>query len=125
MKSSKAKALILSGPAAFPASDPALDRTANPPRSVAPVERPVQLLPGAAVQPHRGWLILALGLLSIPIPLLSIVAWLMGNADLTAMEQGRMDRMGEANTRTGSTIGFVVTLIYVCLLAYALLNRAG
>jgi hypothetical protein len=64
-----------------------------------------------------------LGLLGIPCPLLAPIAGFMGEADLKAMKEGRMDKLGEANTRAGMTIGFVTTLVYGALILTALSHR--
>jgi hypothetical protein len=61
-----------------------------------------------AVRPHRGTLILVLGILGIvPCFVLGIVAWVMANADLKAMAAGEMDRAGEGMTKAGKICGIV------------------
>src|SRR5437764_749206 len=50
------------------------------------------------VRPHRGPLILILGILSIlvcPLQLLGPIAWVLGHNDLAEMRSGRMDSEGE------------------------------
>jgi hypothetical protein len=83
----------------------------------------VALPAGTVVQPHRGWAVFAVGLLGMPLPLLAPVAWSMGHSDLKAMEEGRMDRAGEANTWTGAAVGKCVTLIYGGLILLAVLSK--
>jgi hypothetical protein len=65
------------------------------------------------LQPHRGTTILVLGILSIVLPLVSIIlgplAWALGSADLNAIKQGRMDPTGEGTTRAGYICGVVGT----------------
>ncbi len=64
-------------------------------------------------EPHRGGLVLALGMMGlIFFPLcaaiglvLSICAWVMGRADLIRMRTGTMDREGESNSRIGMICG--------------------
>jgi hypothetical protein len=70
-------------------------------------------------QPHRGSTILMLGILSIfVVPLvLGTLAWVMGNADLRAMEDGRMDPRGMSETRTGRTIGAVMVVLNLVIIA--------
>ena len=63
--------------------------------------------------PHRGPLVLTLGILSIamcnPCLILGILAWTMGRSDLQQMEAGVMDRSGEALTRIGMIMGLIIT----------------
>jgi hypothetical protein len=47
----------------------------------------------------------------------------MGNQDLKAISEGRMDPKGEENTRTGQTLGQWVTLVYGGLNVLAFLMR--
>lgn len=63
-------------------------------------------------QPHRGTLILVLGILSIVICFIcGIIAWVMGNADLKAMDAGTMDPTGRGITQAGRIIGIVGTIL--------------
>ncbi|HZZ77926.1 MAG TPA: hypothetical protein VFE62_05385 [Gemmataceae bacterium] len=70
--------------------------------------------------PHRGTLILTLGLIGlvgginciIPV-LLGPIVWGMARYDLQEMRAGRMDSAGESMTRTGMALGIIST---VCLL---------
>jgi ribosomal protein S27E len=66
-------------------------------------------------QPHRGLLILALGILGLgvcpPFGALGPVAWILGNSDLQAMRAGRMDPAGTAFTHVGLICGVVGTLL--------------
>ncbi len=68
-------------------------------------------------EPHRGTLILVLGILSIiltgPGIILGLVAWIMGTGDLKAMRQGRMDPMGEATTKAGYVCGVIGTCLHL------------
>lgn len=62
--------------------------------------------------PHRGALILTLGVLSIVCCggfLLGPIAWIMGNADISEMQEGRMDPEGEGLTNAGRICGMVGT----------------
>lgn len=63
-------------------------------------------------QAHRGGLILALGIIGLmscaPV---GVAAWLMGNTDLQAMDEGRMDPEGRQLTQVGKILGMVATLI--------------
>jgi hypothetical protein len=80
---------------------------------------------------HRGVMILMFGLLAFAscIPL-GIVAWILGNRDLAAMDRGEMDPSGREITRTGrllAIIGVVATLtiqaVLVALITVQYLSR--
>src|SRR5581483_8534401 len=69
---------------------------------------------GGYVAPHRGGLILVLGLLSwMGCPLLSFEALIMGSHDLREMRSGRMDRSGEAITLAGMMFGMIVSGLWM------------
>ena len=64
------------------------------------------------MKPHRGTLILVLGILSIIIcGLLGIPAWLMGNRDLAEMTAGTMDGSGRSTTNAGRICGMIGTIL--------------
>jgi hypothetical protein len=64
------------------------------------------------VQPHRGTTILVLGILGLVVCcVLGIVAWVMGNNDLSEMRAGRMDPSGRGLTNAGRICG----IVSVCL----------
>ncbi len=83
--------------------------------SVAPAGRMYQM-------PHRGGLILTLGILGLVcnvfcIP--SIMAWVMGRSDLAKIRAGMMDREGEGLTQAGMIMGIIATcLVIVVVLFY-------
>lgn len=64
--------------------------------------------------PHRGSLVLVLGILSV-VGILSIIlgpiAWSMGNHDLKEIRAGRMDPEGEGTTNAGRICGIIGTII--------------
>jgi hypothetical protein len=86
--------------------------------------------------PHRGGLILAMGLIGLvgflacvfPV-VLGPIAWIMGNSDLREMRAGRMDPAGEGMTRGGQICGMIATLfmivggLIVCLMIAADIRR--
>lgn len=80
---------------------------------------PVQPQPGAMIQPNRGGLILAFGILGIVLcAIFGVIAWIMANGDLRAMAEGRMDPSGEGLTKAGKILGIVsviLTIIVICL----------
>ena len=84
--------------------------------------RTAQTIASAAIQPHRGGLILALGMLGVFFPLLSIFAWSMGHSDLGAMNSARMDRAGFNQTSTGRTLGMFASLGYGALIGLGVLS---
>ena len=64
--------------------------------------------------PHRGTLILILGILSIVIcGFFGPAAWVMGNNDLNEIRAGRMDPEGEGTTRAGQICGIIGTVLLV------------
>jgi hypothetical protein len=82
--------------------------------------------------PHRGGLIMALGLVSLFGGLLFTVlgpfAWFMGTKDLREIHAGRMDPAGESMTRAGQVCGIISSLILggiVLLVFYFILAEAG
>jgi hypothetical protein len=78
---------------------------ANSPAFAAPVH-------GRYYTPHRGGLILVLGLLGFLIgcPIFSLMAWVMGTGDLREIHSGRMDPSGEGLTRAGQILGMIVAI---------------
>lgn len=68
--------------------------------------------PGLVLRPHRGGMILALGILSIVLCFLcGIFAWVMANNDLREMAQGRMDPSGRGSTQAGKICGIIGTVL--------------
>jgi hypothetical protein len=74
--------------------------------------------PQTYAEPHRGELILALGVVCwvISCPLLSVIAWWLGTADLRAMREGRMDPTGQGLTQAGQILGMVHAVISILAL---------
>lgn len=83
--------------------------------------------------PHRGTLILVLGILSLVIcGILGPIAWVMGNNDLREMRAGNMDRSGEDTTNAGRICGIIATVLIgisligiMCMFSFAALGAAG
>jgi hypothetical protein len=64
--------------------------------------------------PHRGPVILAFGILALlgfTTVLFGPLAWILGNADLRDMREGRMDPSGAGQTNAGRIIGMIATLL--------------
>jgi hypothetical protein len=91
--------------------------------------------------PHRGPVILTLGILALvglvivlPGLILGPIAWAMGNGDMALIRAGRMDPEGQGVTSAGQTCGMVATIlgllavVGLCLLGVregGFLNRGG
>ncbi len=90
---------------------------------------PQSPVPSAALQPHRGTMILVLGILGIVLCVVcGIIAWVMGSNDLKAMAAGQMDPSGEGLTRAGRICGIisvVLNLIVVVLWVLMLIIGFG
>jgi hypothetical protein len=83
-------------------------------------------------EPHRGTLILVLGILSLVLGFLfgigfflGPIAWILGNNDMAATRAGRMDPEGEGLTNAGRICGMISTIILglalaVCMLVFCL-----
>jgi hypothetical protein len=79
---------------------------------------------GGSYEPHRGGLILALGILSLVGCgiFTGIPAWIMGNADMKAIDAGRMDPEGRTMTSVGRILGMInVILTCVVFVGYCVL----
>jgi hypothetical protein len=92
----------------------------------------VGVAPSRYVEPHRGGLILTLGILSVVIcGLLGPFAWAMGRADLEKMRQGQMDKSGWGVTQAGYILGIVGTVrlilefVFTCLWLTVLAAAVG
>jgi predicted Zn finger-like uncharacterized protein len=70
---------------------------------------------GGDLKPHRGQMIMLLGILSFFVagPILGPIAWIMGNNDLKEMRAGRMDPEGEGNTKVGKICGMIATFLSI------------
>jgi predicted Zn finger-like uncharacterized protein len=76
---------------------------------------------GSSMAPHRGQLILILGIASLAGSIIvgalaffiGPVAWYLGNVDLKAMNEGRMDPEGRGNTQIGKICGIIATVLLI------------
>ncbi len=67
---------------------------------------------GTYMQSDRGGLILTFGILSLFICMIfGVVAWVMANNDLRAMDAGRMDPAGRGLTQAGKACGMVSVIL--------------
>ena len=74
------------------------------------------------MKPHRGTLILVLGILGLVIcgPL-GIVAWVMGSGDLKEIDAGTMDASGRGTTQAGKICGIIATILMIIGVIVAIL----
>jgi uncharacterized membrane protein YccF (DUF307 family) len=85
----------------------------------------------AALRPHRGGIVLALGILSVVVSLflipLGAAAWIMGSMDLKAMDQGRVDSTGRSPAQIGRNLGISAMLLWAVSVAYwaSIATRSG
>ena len=70
---------------------------------------------GSALRPHRGVLILVLGILSLVCSCfpLGIVSWVLGHQDLRDMSAGTMDPSGRGMTQAGKILGIISVVLTV------------
>ncbi|QEG20963.1 hypothetical protein MFFC18_08140 [Mariniblastus fucicola] len=62
--------------------------------------------------PHRGGLVLTLGILSLLCNMFcvpGILAWIFGSGDLKKMKAGQMDPSGHGMTQAGMILGIIAT----------------
>jgi hypothetical protein len=66
------------------------------------------------MKPHRGTLILVLGILGLVVCApLGIAAWIMGSGDLKQMDAGTMDPSGRGTTQAGKICGIIGTILLI------------
>ena len=66
------------------------------------------------MKPHRGTLVLILGILGLVICApLGIAAWVMGASDLKEMDAGTMDPSGRDITQAGKICGIIGTILLI------------
>lgn len=66
------------------------------------------------LRPHRGVLILVLGILGIVCCFIcGIIAWVMGNTDLREMDAGTMDPTGRGLTKAGKICGMIGVILAI------------
>ena len=74
------------------------------------------------LSPHRGGIILALGILGILCCFIcGIVAWVMGSNDLREMANGRMDPSGQGLTQAGKICGIVSVVLLILQFIFGLM----
>lgn len=74
------------------------------------------------LKPHRGGVVLALGILGLVVCFIcGIIAWVMGNNDLKEMAAGTMDMSGQGLTQAGRICGMVSVIIPIVVISLWLL----
>ena len=75
------------------------------------------------LEPHRGTLILVLGILSLTTCTIftGIPAWIMGKGDSAKIKEGIMDPEGEGTTKAGMICGMICCIFTAVSLAIVLL----
>lgn len=64
--------------------------------------------------PHRGVLVLVLGIVALVVcQPIGIAAWIMGNNDLREIDAGRMDPEGRSLTQIGRILGIIGVVLFV------------
>ncbi len=87
------------------------------PTGATPVESTFQ-----AQRPHRGVLILVLGILGLVCCVITgIIAWVMANTDLREMDAGRMDPEGRGLTTAGKICGIISVALWLLWLVGGIL----
>ena len=80
------------------------------------------------LEPHRGTLILVLGILSLVLCsfFTGIPAWIMGKGDLEKIKGGMMDPEGEGMTKAGMICGMICCiLILISIVIVGLIIALG
>lgn len=71
------------------------------------------------LRPHRGTVILVLGILGLVCCFIcGIVAWVMANGDLREMQAGRMDPSGQGLTQAGKICGIISVVLWIIWLVF-------
>jgi len=84
----------------------------------------------SSLRPHRGTLILVLGILGLVCcGICGIIAWVMGKRDLQDMDAGTMDPSGQGMTQAGKICGMIGVILwiisFVVWLLMVILGTAG
>jgi hypothetical protein len=115
------------------------DGALTPPPPRVPVSVPPPPMPAAAaytpapgpssgpptLRPHRGTLVLMLGIVSVVLlPFLGPLAWRLGHKDLQAMHDGEMDPNGMDLTNYGKRMGMFATIsMFICVILFLFLPQ--
>lgn len=98
-------------PGAMPPGSPPPGAGQPPGYPAYPQQPPPGYGYGVPVKPHRGVVILVLGICGFAVCVIcGIIAWAMANNDLREMEAGTMDREGLQLTNAGRMCGMLSTI---------------
>ncbi len=92
-------------------------------RQSNPYRSPVSVRAQRYLRPHRGGVVLTLGLLGFCCGLLGVFAWVMGRTDLREMREGRMDPSGRGTTQAGQILGIITTLLWAVRVVSSVLEQ--
>ena len=87
-------------------------------------QRPTEVQPVGQqpLAPHRGVVVLVLGILGIVVCFIcGIIAWVMGNNDLRQMAAGAMDPSGRGMTQAGKICGMISVILAIIVIVIWLL----
>ena len=88
-----------------------MTETNQPPTVPTVAQPPAQ----GALKPHRGGLVLTLGILGLAVCVIcGIIAWVMGKNDLREIAAGTMDPSGRGLTNAGKMCG-MISVILACV----------
>ncbi|MEI6034437.1 MAG: hypothetical protein WCS65_09185 [Verrucomicrobiae bacterium] len=66
------------------------------------------------MKPHRGTLVLVLGILGLILcQPVGIAAWIMGSSDLKQIAAGTMNPEGKSLTQVGKILGIIATVLLI------------
>ena len=83
-------------------------------------DAPLRKRSRASMEPHRGVLVLIMGIASVALPFIGfavigfvpgIIAWIFGKNDLKKMDEGTMDPEGRSNTNLGKILGLIGMIV--------------
>lgn len=73
------------------------------------------------MQPHRGALVLVLGILGlIACVICAPFAWVMGKNDLQLMDAGKMDPAGRGLTQAGMYLGIFGSVLFILSIVFVI-----
>jgi len=79
------------------------------------------------MKPHRGTVVLVLGILGLVLCApLGIAAWVMGSGDMREMDAGTMDPAGRGTTQAGKICGMIGTILFaISLVIFGIIFMFG
>lgn len=107
----------------YPLLSAAAASSMPPPVAEWNTARPNVELHPRIILPHRGVIVLALGVASwitLLCPVFGVIAWNMGNRDLELMYAGQMDASGMRITHLGRLLGLIHVLTFVTVVILGL-----